>query len=288
VPTLVVITGLGGSGKSHGLRSLEDLGYLCVDNLPVALIPPFAELLIRSDPSHPRGAALVVDAREGPSLRTFPQALQTLRSSPQFNVSLLFFEASDAVLLRRYSESRRPHPLSGEANSLAQAIARERQMLRELKDQADRIVDTSRLTVHQLRAWIRDNYGTADDKVLHSSVVSFGYKYGVPPDADLVLDVRFLPNPFFVSALRGLDGRDQAVRDFLEAQKDYRDFMVRIAELMEFLVPRFLREGKAYLTIAVGCTGGRHRSVVVAEELRRQLAENGFPAGVSHRDVSKE
>jgi UPF0042 nucleotide-binding protein len=230
----------------------------------------------------------VVDVREREFLGEAATTLKLLRDSPEIDVSLLFFEASEAALVRRFSESRRPHPLAEETASLAQAIERERKLLAGLKDQADRIVDTSRLNVHELRSRLRGDYGSEDDRALRVSVVSFGFKHGIPPGSDLVLDVRFLPNPFFVAGLRGLDGRNEPVREYLESHEEYREFLEHLERMILFLVPRYLREGRAYLTISIGCTGGHHRSVAIAEELRATIERAGFAARLEHRDVEKE
>jgi UPF0042 nucleotide-binding protein len=288
VPALVLISGLSGSGKTHALRCLEDLGYLCVDNLPATLIPRFAELVVRSLEASDRGAALAVDVREGRFLPQLVPTVRQLRADRNLRVTLLFFEASDPVLVRRFSETRRPHPLVEQASSLAEAIAQERELLGDLKAAADRIVDTSNLTVHDLRRRVQDDFGTAEDRAPQISVVSFGFKHGLPPDADFVLDARFLPNPFFIPALRGLDGRDSEVREFLEDDPDYGEFVSRIRDMLGFLMPRYLNEGRAYLTVGIGCTGGRHRSVALAEAVGGFLRESGHAARVSHRDVDRE
>ncbi len=283
---LVVVTGLSGSGKSLAAKCFEDLGYYCVDNLPVALIPPFYDLIHRSaDPI--RRAALVVDVREGRFLEEFPETLVSLRERGA-PIHLLFFECSDEILKRRFSETRRPHPMAG-SDSLEQGIARERDALAPLREHADRIIDTSRFTAHELRTFLKSSFGTGEvDSPLNLNIVSFGFKYGIPTEADLVFDVRFLPNPYFVEELRPQDGRSEDVRAFLDKHQDKHDFMLHLERFLNLLLPLYAAEGKSYLTVAVGCTGGKHRSVALAEELRQSLADNKVPVTATHRDLGKE
>jgi UPF0042 nucleotide-binding protein len=284
---LVCITGLSGSGKTLAANCLEDLGFFCVDNLPVGLIPPFCELIQRGDESIAR-AALVIDAREGGFLEQFPDIYQGLRER-RAPVQLLFFEASDDVLKRRFSESRRPHPLAGPRGTLEHAIAAERAALAPLREMADRIIDTSRFTSHELRTFFASAYGAGvDSGRLNVNVMSFGFKYGLPSEADLVFDVRFLPNPYFVEGLRAQDGTSREVREFLDRIEAKRDFVGRMLGFVDFLVPHYAAEGKAYLTIAVGCTGGRHRSVAIADELGDHLKRQDVTASVHHRDLGRE
>ena len=284
---LVVITGLSGSGKSLAARCLEDVGFFCVDNLPVLLIPPFYELIQRSGDPVQR-AALVIDVREGSFLEEFPEILRQLRerSAP---VTLVFFECSDEILKRRFSETRRPHPMASRAATLEEAIRVERVALGPLRDLADRIIDTSRFTAHELRSFLKNSYGSvAGDNELNVNVVSFGFKYGVPAEADLVFDVRCLPNPYFVEGLRSLDGRAQEVRAFLHDTPEARELTRRILDLLCFLIPLYAAEGKSYLTVTLGCTGGKHRSVALAEDLASDLSERAVSASVHHRDLGRE
>jgi UPF0042 nucleotide-binding protein len=282
---IVVITGLSGAGKSHALKSFEDLGYFCVDNLPTTLIPTFAELCSQSSRVI-RRIALGVDVREGEYLAHFLETLHTLRATGH-RVEVLFLEASDEVLVRRYHESRRRHPLAGEGTVL-DGIRAERRALAHLREAADRIIDTSALTVHELRARLVESYSAeeAGDK-LRVSLVSFGYKFGIPYDADLVFDVRFLPNPHFVDALKPFDGRDEPVARYVFSNEECRELTRRLEDLLRFLLPLYQREGKTYLTVAVGCTGGRHRSVALVEWLRGLIGELGFAPIVRHRDLDR-
>jgi UPF0042 nucleotide-binding protein len=287
VDRLVVITGLSGSGKTLAANCLEDLGYFCVDNLPVGLIPPFCDLIHRSGDQIPR-AALVIDAREGAFLDQFPDILRGLRAGG-VPVQLLFFECADDVLKRRFSETRRPHPMARAATTLEQAIHNERQALERLRELADRIIDTSRFTAHELRNFLKNAYGLDPRTGLpYVYVVSFGFKYGVPAEADLVFDVRFLPNPYFTRELQHLDGRHPDVLAFLDATELTGQFERRLREFLDFLIPLYGAEGKTYLTVAIGCTGGRHRSVALAERLGAYLVEQNYPASVSHRDVGRD
>jgi len=282
-PRILVITGLSGSGKTHVLRALEDAGWFCVDNLPVALIPSFADLFARS--GEPRRAALVVDLREPGFLDRFPEALRRLRAR-RLPIRLLFLEADLKVLQHRFRETRRPHPLAVN-QPVAESLREERDALRPIRKLADHILDTSRYTVHELREYVRERYEarSAEDRRLVVSVLSFGFKYGLPAEADLVFDVRFLPNPNFVVALKKLTGQDEAVVRFLRRQRDTGLFLGKVEDLLAFLLPRYVKEGKSYLTIAVGCTGGRHRSVMIANQIARRIAAPGLRVKTEHRDV---
>ncbi len=283
---IVVITGLSGSGKTLAIRAFEDMGYFCVDNLPVALIPVFADLCARRPDL--RRAALVVDVREGTFLKEFPAIFDGLRRTPGRRGRLLFFEADDEALMRRFSETRRPHPLAS-GGGLEDGIRREREMLQPLRDRADLIIDSSLFNVHELRRYIRDHFAPRGGaQPMGISIVSFGYKRGVPPESDLLFDTRFLPNPFFVDTLRGRSGLDREVIDYLEAMPEYREFRARIVDMLAFLIPQYLREGKSYLTVAIGCTGGRHRSVAMAEAVSQALRARGYEVKASHRDLEKE
>lgn len=279
---LVIVTGLSGSGKTHVLRALEDLGFFCVDNLPTALIPRFAEL-IRDTPSL-RRAALVVDLREPGFTRQFPAALRSLRQR-RLPVELLFLEADERTLVRRFSETRRPHPLAVD-EPVVEGLHQEREVLRPIRKTADRIVDTSAFTVHELRAWVRERFGarTAEAPMI-VTVTSFGYKYGLPAEADLVFDARFLPNPNFVPRLRRLTGEQAPVRRFLDAQPDTARFLRKVMGLLAFVLPRHRKEGRSYVTIAVGCTGGRHRSVMLATRIGEALRKRRHSVQVRHRDA---
>jgi UPF0042 nucleotide-binding protein len=272
---------LSGSGKTHVARALEDLGWFCVDNLPTALIPRFGEL-ISSSPEL-RRFALVVDMRERDFLRQFPPVFRRLRESG-LDVSLLFLEADEKSLVRRFSETRRPHPLSVNEPVL-EGIRHEREALIPIRKMADSILDTSDYTVHQLRDYIREHYEARPGAPMVVSVLSFGYKFGVPPEADLVFDVRFLPNPYFVPRLKPLTGSHAPVVRYLSKQKQTGAFLKRLQSFLSFLMPQYIREGKSYLTIAVGCTGGRHRSVMIANAVAENLSNGGIPVKVRHRDL---
>ena len=281
----VVITGMSGAGKSFAIKCFEDMGYYCVDNLPTTLLPTFADLVARSARSVPR-VALGIDVREGEYLPHLLDALAELRARGH-QVEVLFVEASDEALLRRYNETRRRHPLAG-SGQVHDAIRAERKALANLREIADRVIDTSTLTVHQFRDVLVGMYGAREVRGgVRVTLLSFGFKHGVPIDADLVFDVRFLPNPHFVSGLRGLDGRDREVREFIFAHAESRELMARLEDFLTFLLPAYQREAKAYLTVAIGCTGGRHRSVAVAEELKRYLDAQGVSPGVVHRDLER-
>jgi RNase adapter protein RapZ len=282
----VVITGMSGAGKSFAIKCFEDMGYFCVDNLPTTLIPTFAELCVQSS-REIRKIALGVDVREGEYLAHFVDALEALRGRGH-RVEVLFLEAADEALVRRYHETRRRHPLAGEG-SVLDGIRAERQALAHLREAADSIIDTSGITVHQLKDRLQQAYGSQEARGrLTVSLVSFGFKYGLPYDADLVFDVRFLPNPHFVEGLRALDGRDAPAAKFVLSHDESRELLARLEDLVRFLLPLYQREGKAYLTIAIGCTGGRHRSVTLVESLRNHLEGLGYSPIVRHRDLDRE
>jgi UPF0042 nucleotide-binding protein len=284
--TFVVITGLSGAGKSYAIKCFEDMGFFCVDNLPATLIPTFADLVARSSQTVDR-VALGADVREGEYLPHLLDTLSELRKRGH-SVEVLFLEASEEALVRRYRETRRRHPLAPEGNVL-DGIRAERKALSTMREVADRIVDTSALTVHQLKDLLVEAYVTPRDRArLAISLVSFGFKHGVPFDADLVFDVRFLPNPHFVEGLRPLDGRDTRVRDFILKSAESRELLARLEDFLGFVLPAYQREGKAYLTVAVGCTGGRHRSVALVEEVKGFLDRLGLAATVVHRDLDRE
>src|SRR5213593_4300267 len=284
--SFVVITGLSGAGKSYAIKCFEDMGFFCVDNLPTTLIPTFADLIMRSEQPIQR-VALGVDVREGAYLSRLLDTIRELRLRGHA-VEVLFLEASEEALVRRYHETRRRHPLAGEG-SVLDGIRAERKALSDLREVADRIVDTTALTVHQLKDRLVELYVAPKARTgLAPTLVSFGFKHGVPFDADLVFDVRFLPNPHFVPALRSFDGRDARVREFVLDNAEGQELLTHLKDFLKFLLPRYEREGKAYLTIAIGCTGGRHRSVTLAEELRGFLDELGYTPNVVHRDLEKE
>ena len=282
----VVITGMSGAGKSYAIKCFEDLGYFCVDNLPTTLIPTFAELCAQSSRAI-RKIALGVDVREGEYLAHLMDALEELRTRGH-RPEVLFLEAADETLVRRYHETRRRHPLAGEGNVL-DGIRAERRALAHPREEADRILDTTGLTVHELKDRLVETYGARETRgALTVSLVSFGFKHGIPYDADLVFDVRFLPNPHFVEDLRKMDGRDPAVAKYVLARDESRELIERLEDLVRFLLPLYQREGKAYLTVAIGCTGGRHRSVTLVESLRTFVESLGFSPIVRHRDLDRE
>jgi UPF0042 nucleotide-binding protein len=280
-PRVLVITGLSGSGKTHVSRALEDAGWFCVDNLPIDLSPHFVELVRRWP--EPKPSALVVDVREPEFVRRFPEVFGKLRRGAR--ASLLFLEADERALVRRFSETRRPHPLAVNQPAI-EGIREEREALRPIRKMADLIVDTSSYTVHQLRDYVREHYALrAESGGLVVAVMSFGYKFGVPAEADLVFDLRFLPNPNFVPRLKPLTGHHPKVVAYLNRQPETKTFLGKIKSLLAWVIPRYVREGKSYLTIAVGCTGGRHRSVMVANALGAALAAKDYTVRVYHRDV---
>ncbi len=280
----MLITGLSGSGKGSVLKAFEDLGYHCVDNLPLDLIERFAEMC-RQPGSRIEKAAVVVDIREGEALSQLPTVFHNL-TRDHLKISLVFLEASDHALIRRFEETRRPHPL-GRDLPVREGIRLERVLLKPMRRLADMVIDTSRLNVHELRELILSRFGRiAARKSMLVSVISFGFRAGVPPDADLVFDVRFLPNPNYVAKLKKMNGRDLAVRRFMDSYPETREFLGRLLDFLQFLLPRYVQEGKSYLTVAIGCTGGRHRSVALAEQLGKSLARDGYKVKIAHRDLA--
>ncbi|HZD78456.1 MAG TPA: RNase adapter RapZ [Actinomycetota bacterium] len=283
-PRFTIITGLSGAGRSESAKCLEDLGFFVVDNLPPALLPKMAELVAK--PGAPGRVAIVVDVRGGVFFGELSKALEDLK---RLNIPyrILYLEAADEDLVNRYAATRHRHPLAP-ADRVIEGIRKERLMMESLRGDADLIVDTSGLTPHELRDRIRDAFSEAPpEQGLQVSLISFGYKYGAPRDADLVLDVRFLPNPHWVDDLRPLPGTDERVRTYVKGQQTYREFMRRLRSLLGFMIPGYVAEGKSYLTVAVGCTGGRHRSVVITDELAGFFRDKGMPATVEHRDLDR-
>ena len=280
---LVILTGLSGSGKSTVLKAFEDMGYYCVDNLPVELIPIFAELHAAGGGDYAR-AALLVDAREGMQLEKLPGLLKHLRR--EHPIALVFIEAHEDALLRRYSETRRPHPL-GKDFSVRESLHQERVLMEPIRKLADVVIDTSQFNVHELRQFINERFKSESRRPMLVSLVSFGYKFGVPTDADLMFDVRFLPNPHFVPKLRRFTGKDVQVRRYIQSFRQTGEFLRRMKSLLAYLIPHYIDEGKSYLTIAFGCTGGKHRSVMMAEWMKHALEKKGFATRVVHRDISK-
>lgn len=277
---LVIVSGMSGAGKASALKTFEDLGYYCVDNLPVGLISNFAELVI--DSLEIQRAALVVDIREGARLDKLPKILAALRR--MLKTTVLFLEANEDALLRRYSETRRPHPL-GRQHTVKASLVAERRRLQPVKALADLVVDTTKFNVHELRSLLVERFqGGNRDRNILISCVSFGYREGVPEDADLVFDVRFLPNPHFIPKFRPHTGQHPEVAKYIRSFPQTKEFIQRISELLIYLIPHYIREGKSYLTIAFGCTGGKHRSVMIAEDVRKRLAKAGYNVKAVHRD----
>jgi UPF0042 nucleotide-binding protein len=284
-PGILLITGLSGAGRSEAARSLEDVGYFVVDNLPPTLLPKMAELA--ASPGGPSRVAIVVDVRGGVFFGELSTALEELREQ-RVPSRIVFLDASDDDLVNRYEATRRRHPLAP-ADRVAEGIRKERLMMESLRADADLVIDTSGLTPHDLRDRIREIFATAPPEAgLLVTVVSFGFKYGSPRDADLVMDVRFLPNPHWIDELRPLPGSNQKVREYVEGQQEYGAFMKQLEALLDVVVPGYVDEGKSYLTVAVGCTGGRHRSVVVADDLAEYFRERGHRVSVDHRDVDRD
>jgi len=280
---LVIITGTSGSGKGTVLRSLEDLGFYAADNLPLELIPKFVELTV--DSPKVRRAALVVDIREGRTLQGFPRLYADLKR--RLPVRLIFLDADDETLVRRFSETRRPHPL-GTETSIIKSIQAERELLRPIRKLADLTINTSKFNVHELREYIGEQFSEGrDESKLMIYVTSFGFRHGLPPDSDLVFDVRFLPNPNYIPEFKKLSGRHPRVARYVRSFPQTVEFINRITDLLLYLIPHYVREGKSYLTIAFGCTGGRHRSVMMADEIRKRLARHGYRVKCTHRDIEK-
>ncbi len=280
---IVIITGLSGSGKSTALRALEDIGFFCVDNLPVVLLPKFLELQADAA-SEISKVALVMDLRERSFLEKYTAIFSELKEKG-FRIEILFLDASDDILLYRFKETRRAHPLS-EKGTIMDGIALERIKLAPLRDMADKVVDTSPYNVHQLKDVTQRYFlSSVAERRLVINLTSFGYRYGLPPDADIVLDVRFLPNPYFVENLKHLSGNDQKVTDFVMGWEESRTFLQELFKLFEFLIPLYEKEGKAYLNIAVGCTGGKHRSVVMLNQLGTFLTDRDYIVNINHRDI---
>lgn len=284
-PELVIITGLSGSGKGTVLKTLEDLGYYSVDNLPIELVDKFAELT-QSSPQI-RAAALVVDIREGAALERFPALYEKLRK--KIPTRLIFLEADDATIIRRFSETRRPHPLGDGDDTVAQSVRKERKELTRIRELADIIVNTSKFNVHDLRAWIQDKLrgGIGSDQPILIYITSFGYRHGVPVDTDLMFDVRFLPNPNYIPEYKQLTGKNPKVAKFIRSFTQTGEFINRISDLLTYLLPHYIEEGKSYLTISFGCTGGHHRSVMMAEDIAKHLIKAGYNVKIVHRDITK-
>jgi len=282
---MLILTGLSGAGKSTVLRALEDVGYYCVDNLPIIIVEKLLELSEHTAGEVSR-IALGVDAREGRFLSEAPRVIRELREKGA-EVQVLFVDCSDEVLIRRYSETRRRHPMAG-AGTVADGIAAERRALADLKALADEVIDTTTLNVHELKRLVTRRSSQGESTTLGVTVVSFGFRFGIPTHADLVLDVRFLPNPYFVPELKPHPGTDPRVAEFVLSQPDARSFLERLHDLLGFLIPRYRAEGKSYLTIGIGCTGGKHRSVALAAALADRLSAGGQPIRLWHRDVDKE
>ncbi|MGH9356017.1 MAG: RNase adapter RapZ, partial [Terriglobia bacterium] len=281
----VLITGLSGSGKGSVLKAFEDLGFYCVDNLPVDLLAEFAELS-RQPGSHIDRAAVVVDIREGEVLSQLPAIYQRL-AQERPKPSLVFLEASDEVLVRRFEETRRPHPL-GRHLPVREGIRLERMLLKPMRQLADAVISTTRMNPHELREFVQQRFGALEErKAMLVSVTSFGFRFGTPTDADLVFDVRFLPNPNYVASLKEKTGKDRVVQGYMERYPQTREFVKRFADLLLYLLPQYLHEGKSYLTIALGCTGGRHRSVALAEQTAKILEREGYKIRIHHRDIGR-
>jgi len=286
IPDIVIITGLSGSGMSSATNAFQDLGYFCVDNLPVTMLPTFGRLVNDDEEKGIRRAALVIDIREGEFLADFEKQLDALRAQG-LKVSVLFFEASDDVLQYRFSETRRPHPAE-KGQGLLAAIRDERQAMSSIRAHADQIIDTSDHTVHTLRSFLLERFSPdRQGAPMRVQVMSFGHKYGNPGDLELLFDVRHLPNPHFVPELKRLSGHDSRVVKFLRSHDEVKETLQRFTDLLSYLLPLYKREGKSYVTVGIGCTGGRHRSVMIANALARSLRRAGFDAHASHRDVRK-
>jgi UPF0042 nucleotide-binding protein len=284
---IVLLTGMSGSGKSTAIRALEDAGWFCIDNLPVVLVPKLLELVVHGGGDEVRRLALVIDAREGPFLERTPQAVEEVRKEGH-KLDVVFLDCTDEALLRRFSETRRRHPIAPDS-TVPEGIALERKMLENIRAIADVVVDTTRMNVHELRDAVTARFGAAEGSdSLNVTLVSFGFRHGIPGSSDLVFDVRFLPNPYFVEGLKPHPGTDPRVAEWVLGRPATREFIERLEGLLGFLIPQYRSEGKSYLTISIGCTGGRHRSVALAEELAKRLsAKHPTKVKVTHRDVAK-
>lgn len=280
--SVVFITGLSGSGKSNAIKCFEDLGFFCVDNLPTALLPKFTELCAQSGNEINR-VAIGIDVRERGFFKNFLEILDELKKE-NYAIEILFLEASDEALVRRFSETRRPHPLA-KNGSVVDGIRLEREMLSELRKRADKIIDTTNYSVHQLKEILNKYYLESEGSKLTISFISFGYKFGIPYDVDLIFDVRFMQNPNFVKELKLLKGSDKRVIDYILKFQEAKAFLEKLYEFLKFLIPMYEKEGKSYLTIGIGCTGGRHRSVAVSEILKGYLEKEGYSLNIKHRDI---
>jgi UPF0042 nucleotide-binding protein len=280
--TIIIISGLSGSGKSTALNTLEDLGFFCVDNLPVLLLPKFIELC-QSSTNDISKIGLAMDVREREFLREYPNMLDLLKTEG-YRIELIFLDSSDDVLIQRFSETRRQHPL-GEGGSILDGIRMEREKLSALKSRADKIIDTSALTVHQLRTLLENYFQQLSTRTMNITFMSFGFKNGVPHDVDMILDVRFLPNPHFVRELKDLDGTDPRVAEYVSCSPETQRYLEKLKDFLAFQLPLFEREGKTYLTIAIGCTGGRHRSIVITNYLREIFSDGKYKVHATHRDI---
>jgi len=279
----LIITGLSGSGKTFASRFLEDLGYYCIDNLPTKLIPNFAALWKRKEVEIEK-VALVVDIREAGFKTEFPEVFKKIKE--KVSPRLIFLDASDEVLVKRFSESRRPHPIKRK-KSILESVQLERKSLAEIKAMADEVIDTTSLTISQLKKVLASRFLKKKEQKMKIMIISFGYKYGIPLDSDLVFDTRFLPNPFYIDELRIKTGRDKKVREYVLGKKETKKFLDRLYQFIDYLIPKFIEEGKSNLTVSAGCTGGKHRSVILAEELREHLKSRSYDVRVYHRDLYK-
>lgn len=281
----VIVTGLSGAGKTEATKSLEDMGYFCVDNLPPRLIPKFAEAC---NSGNIEKVALVIDIRGGVFFDDLFESLMYLKSS-EFKYEILFLDASDEILVKRFKEARRSHPLAHQGRVLT-GISEERNKLREVKDRADIIIDTSKYAIRDLREKINEYYGDmkSPEKQLSITILSFGFKYGIPVDSDLVFDVRFIPNPFYIPELKKYSGSDEPVKKYVLDQKETQGFIEKLEDMLRFLIPNYIKEGKRQLIVSIGCTGGRHRSVAIANAIHEQLLNDSFDSRIEHRDISED
>jgi len=279
----LIITGLSGSGKTCVSRFLEDLGYYCIDNLPAKLIPTFVDLWMREEFKIEK-VALVVDIREEGFRSEFPNVLTSIRK--EISPRMIFLDAADETIVKRFSESRRPHPMAPR-KSLVESVALERESLAEIKNMADEVIDTTLLSIHDLKKILTSRFGRRKTQRMQVVIVSFGYKYGIPVDSDLVFDTRFLPNPFYIDALRSKTGRSKAVKDYVLQSEGAKKYLSELFQFVSYLMPHFVEEGKSTLTIALGCTGGKHRSVVLAESLKQHLREKKYSVRLNHREIFK-